>query len=152
MLAIKFKPVGKKNQLTYRVVTTEKRSKLRGAFVEDIGWFNPRDKSYHVNKERVLYWISAGAQPTETVHNLLVRSGVMHGAKIAVHKKSKRTQESDEPKTTTTVESTEATASVPIEAPVAEVSSPVEDEVVEPSKKEGEQIQKEEEATEEPKS
>ncbi|MFH1346739.1 MAG: 30S ribosomal protein S16 [Spirochaetota bacterium] len=90
MLAIKLKKIGKKNQPSFRLVVSEKRSKVTGRYVEDLGWLNPKSKEFKVNAERANYWIKSGAQPTDTVHNLLVKSGVIKGPKIAVHAKSKK--------------------------------------------------------------
>ena len=90
MLAIKLKRIGKKHQAAFRVVIAEKRSKLKGRFIEDLGWMSPHSKSFEVKNDRVKYWISVGAKPTSTVHNLLVSSGVIEGKKISLHKKSKK--------------------------------------------------------------
>ena len=90
MLAIKLKRIGKKHQTSFRLVVSEKRSKVTGCYVEDIGWLNPKSKEFKVNVERANYWIKSGAQPTDTVHNLLVRAGAIKGPKIAVHAKSKK--------------------------------------------------------------
>ena len=86
MLAIKLKPVGRKSQITYRVVVAEKRSKLKGKYIEDVGWLNPYRKEFKINRARVEYWLkTGGAQPTDTVYNLLVKAGVIKGPKRAVH-------------------------------------------------------------------
>jgi len=90
MLAIKLKRIGKKHQASFRVVIGEKRSKVLGRFLEDVGWFNPRTNELQVNKERALYWMKSGAQPTDTVYNLLVRVGAIKGKKRAVHSISKK--------------------------------------------------------------
>ena len=74
MLAIKLKVVGRKNQRTFRVIVQEARSKLGGKFVEDLGWYNPHTNQYKINKDRVAYWISNGAQPTETVGRILKKA------------------------------------------------------------------------------
>jgi len=93
MLAIKLRRVGKKKQASFRVVVAEKRSKLQGKFVEDLGWFNPHTDSFSLNKERVEYWLKVGAQPTDSVHNLLVRAAILKGPKIPVHAKPKKKEE-----------------------------------------------------------
>ncbi len=90
MLAIKLKPVGKKHQRSFRIIVAEKRSKLQGKFVEDLGWFNPHTDKFSLKKERVEYWLKNGAKPTDTVFNLLVTAKILSGPKIAVHKKSKK--------------------------------------------------------------
>lgn len=90
MLAIKLRRVGKKHQASFRVVVAEKRSKVGGNFVEDLGWVNPRTDEAEVNAERALYWMKVGAQPTDTVWNLLVRKGIIRGKKRPVHHASKQ--------------------------------------------------------------
>lgn len=93
MLAIKFKRIGKKHQPAYRIVVMEKRSKLVGVPAEDLGWVNPKTHEVKINKERALYWIKVGAQPTPSIHNLLINEKILEGKKIAVHKQSKKTEE-----------------------------------------------------------
>ena len=85
MLAIKLNRIGKKHQPTFRIVVAEKRSKMGGKYVEDLGFWNPRDKAHSVNTERAAYWISVGAQPTDTVHNILVKDQVIKGKKRSSH-------------------------------------------------------------------
>lgn len=89
MLAIKLRRVGKKGQGSFRIVVKEARSKMVGRFTDDLGWFNPRTDKLVLDKERAKHWISVGAQPTDSVHNLLIRTGVVRGAKIPVHGKKK---------------------------------------------------------------
>lgn len=89
MLAIKFKRIGKKHQPSFRLVIAEKRSKVKGKFIDDIGWYNPLNKKFNLNKEKIIHWLNVGAKPTDSVYNLLVKDGVIKGRKIAVHKKSK---------------------------------------------------------------
>lgn len=93
MLVLKLKRIGKKHQASFRLVVDEKRHKLLGRNIEDLGWYNPRTKKREFNAERVLYWMKNGAQPSETVHNLLISAGVIKGKKISVHKKSKKSAE-----------------------------------------------------------
>ena len=90
MLVIRFQPRGKKHQPTYRVVVDEKRSKLDGAFVEDLGFYNPHSKEAVISTDRVQYWIGVGAQPSPSVYNLLVSKKIIEGTKLPVHKKSKK--------------------------------------------------------------
>lgn len=93
MLAIKLQRIGKKHQPSYRLVVQEKREKLGGRYAEDLGWYNPMLKKHEFNKERIAYWLKVGAQPTDTVHNLLVKGGVISGPKIAAHKRAKNKKE-----------------------------------------------------------
>ena len=89
MLMIRLQRKGKKHQPFYRLVVGEKRSKLLGEQVEELGWFDPGQNTNSVDKDRVTYWLSKGAQLSPTVHNLLINAGVKTGKKIAVHKKKK---------------------------------------------------------------
>ena len=96
MLAIKLKQIGKKQQHTFRVVVAEKRSKL-SAVVEDLGFWNPHTNKFGVNKERVQHWIKNGAQPTDTVHNILITGKIIEGKKIPMHRTPAKTEEAPKP-------------------------------------------------------
>lgn len=85
MLAIKLKRIGKKKQAAFRLIVAEKKSKVRGRYVEDLGSYSPHTKVLRVSRERVTHWIGCGARPTESVHNLLITHGIIKGAKIPVH-------------------------------------------------------------------
>ena len=89
MLAIKLQRIGKKHQPSYRLVVAEKKSKMAAPPVEDLGAYNPFSKAATFNKERVSYWVKMGAQPTTSVHNLLVEKGMLSGSKMAVRMKKK---------------------------------------------------------------
>lgn len=82
MLVIRLNRIGKKHQPSYRLVVSERRSKLGGSPVEDLGFYNPFTKATGFKGERVRYWLGTGAKPTVTVHNLLVKQGVLGGEKI----------------------------------------------------------------------
>lgn len=93
MLAIKLKRIGKKKQAAFRVIVAEKKSKVRGRYVDDLGSYSPHTKALSVNKDRAVFWIGRGAQPTATVHNLFVKNGITAGAKVPVHKRIAPRQE-----------------------------------------------------------
>ena len=73
MLAIRLMRMGAKKSPSYRVVVKEKLSKRDGAYVENVGFYNPtRDPAeVRLDLERVNYWIAKGAQPTDTVRQLI---------------------------------------------------------------------------------
>ena len=79
MLRIRLRRTGKKKQPSYRVVVADKRAPRDGAFVEVVGHYNPRTepKTLVLKEERVKYWLSRGAQPSETVHRLLAKEGLI---------------------------------------------------------------------------
>lgn len=86
---------GKKNQPFFKIIVTEKENPPRGGrFVEEVGFYNPLTKEKSIRAERVTYWISKGAQPSDTVHNMLVKNGILKEKKIAVHKKAKESASS----------------------------------------------------------
>jgi small subunit ribosomal protein S16 len=91
MLTIRLTRKGKKNQPFFRVVVVDKRRSSKGGrAVEDLGYVNPLTKKRSLKKERVQYWISKGAQPSATIHNLLVLEKIIEGKKIHVSKLSKK--------------------------------------------------------------
>ena len=75
MLAIRLMRMGAKKSPSYRVVVKEKLSKRDGAYVENVGFYNPtRDPAeIRLKMDRVNYWIERGAQPTDTVRQLIRR-------------------------------------------------------------------------------
>ncbi len=95
MLAIKLQRIGKKHQPSYRVVVAEKRSKLGGPPVEDLGSYDLRTKQLSVKKERVEHWTKVGAIATTTIWNLFVKHGVIAGKKTAVKMKKAKIVEGE---------------------------------------------------------
>lgn len=77
--------VGRINQPSYRIVVIEHTASPKaGKFVEKLGTYNPRTKARTLDEARVKYWMSVGAQPSATMHNMLVGAGVISGKKINV--------------------------------------------------------------------
>lgn len=68
---IRLSRIGKKNAPFSRIVALDSRKKRDGAFLEDLGTYdNLNSKLVHFYEDRVNYWISCGAQPSETVKRL----------------------------------------------------------------------------------
>lgn len=86
MLTIKLARRGKKNQPFFRLVIMEKTKDPWGDALEDLGHYNPRTKKGEFNKDRILYWISKGAQLTDSVNNLLINQGIIKAEKRKVTK------------------------------------------------------------------
>jgi small subunit ribosomal protein S16 len=129
MLVIRFFRIGKRNQPSFKVVVTEKKNPPRaGRFVEQVGFYNPETKETILQKDRIQYWISKGAQPSPTAYNLFIKNGIIEGKKIAVHKKSKKAAVAPAPAVATPVAPTAPVA--PAQAPVA---APVEPTPVAPA-------------------
>jgi small subunit ribosomal protein S16 len=90
MLVIRCFRIGKKNQPYFKVVVTDKRRPTKGGrFVEEVGFIDPVKKVRKLNADRIKHWLSVGAQPSDTVHNLLITEKIMEGKKIPVHHKKK---------------------------------------------------------------
>lgn len=73
--------MGAKHQPSYRIVVAESSSPRDGRFVETVGLYNPKTQpmTLRINEERAKYWLSVGAQPTDTVRALFVRTGLLEG-------------------------------------------------------------------------
>jgi small subunit ribosomal protein S16 len=65
--------IGAKKRPAYRIVVKENRSKRDGAYLENLGTYNPTREPAEISlkSDRVQYWISKGAQPTDTVRRLI---------------------------------------------------------------------------------
>tara|TARA_B100000131_G_scaffold316762_1_gene357438 strand:+ start:190 stop:510 length:321 start_codon:yes stop_codon:yes gene_type:complete len=76
---IRLKRFGKKKKPIYRIVVADQKNPRNGKTIEDIGHYNPIQDpiTVTVKEDRVNYWISVGAQPTETVKRLLTSLGLM---------------------------------------------------------------------------
>jgi small subunit ribosomal protein S16 len=86
LLAIRLMRMGAKKRPSYRVVVKEKLSKRDGAYLENLGTYNPIGKEgaeINLNSERVQYWLSKGAQPTETVRRLIKQNSKTQAAAVA---------------------------------------------------------------------
>ena len=69
---------GRKGYAVYRIVIADARAPRDGRFTEKIGMYNPNTNpaTVDLNFDRALYWVEVGAQPTDTVRNILSREGV----------------------------------------------------------------------------
>ncbi len=78
MLVLRLTRTGKAHEPHYRIVVQEKRSKLTGKAVDQIGHYHPATtKELVIDAEKAKLWLSRGAQASDTVTNLLVRAGVL---------------------------------------------------------------------------
>ena len=79
MLKIRLRRMGAKKAPFYRIVVADSRAPRDGAFVEELGYYNPLTDpaEIKVNNERAQYWLKNGAQPTDTVRGLLKKSGAI---------------------------------------------------------------------------
>jgi small subunit ribosomal protein S16 len=79
---IRLKRVGAKNAPAYRIVVADSRSPRDGKFIEEIGSYAPLKKgdNFKLDLERAKYWVSKGAQPSETVASFIKKAGKLAAA------------------------------------------------------------------------
>jgi len=79
MVKIRLRRMGAKKAPFYRIVVADSRSPRDGRCIEEIGTYDPlkNPSETTVDAERVKYWISNGAQPTDTVRALLKKAGAL---------------------------------------------------------------------------
>lgn len=87
---IRLKRMGAKKRPFYRVVIADSRSPRDGRFIETVGTYNPITQPAEINLDeaKILSWLSNGAQPSDTVRNLLTHTGIL--AKYAASKPGKK--------------------------------------------------------------
>lgn len=76
---IRLKRMGAKQNPFYRIVAADSRYPRDGRFIENIGYYNPSTTpaDVKIDTELALKWLKNGAQPTDTVRNLLSNAGVL---------------------------------------------------------------------------
>lgn len=75
---IRLKRMGQKKAPFYRIVVADSRSPRDGRFIEEVGYYNPckEPNELNIDQEAVKKWLGNGAQPTNTVKNLLKKAGI----------------------------------------------------------------------------
>ncbi len=91
MVKLRLRRMGANDAPFYRIVAVDARVKRDGKYIECVGWYDPKPKDLKLNIEtdRAIYWLSVGAQPSDTVRSLLRKAGVLqiwHENKIAKKK------------------------------------------------------------------
>jgi len=79
MVVLRLKRLGRTHRPFYRLNAMDQRSPRDGRVIEDLGWFDPvapEDKQLNLKAERIDYWLSVGAQPSDTVKGLLRRINI----------------------------------------------------------------------------
>ncbi len=90
---IRLRRMGRKKWPIWGVVASDVRSPRDGRFIEDLGRYYPLEEPARVvlQKERIMYWLQVGAQPTDTVRSILSREGVLLG--LHLQRKGKTEEE-----------------------------------------------------------
>ena len=79
MVAMRLARIGSKKRPYYRIVVIDKRRARNGRFLEVLGQYNPiaNPVQEEINPERAQYWLSKGAEPSETVRSILRRKEIV---------------------------------------------------------------------------
>lgn len=117
MLVIRLQRTGRENTPTYRIVVSEKARHAKKGTHEILGHYLPAQKTpvFEVKQDRVMHWISVGAQPSDTMARLLKRAGMKDMEKFMA-RYSKQKSKSAEPEV--------AAAPTVAPAPAAEAPAP----------------------------
>lgn len=77
---LRLKRLGRRHRSFFRLAAMDSRNPRDGRVIEELGWYDPNSKSpenqVDLNRERIEYWLSVGAQPSETVGKLFERYGI----------------------------------------------------------------------------
>lgn len=92
MLVIRLSRVGRKNLAHFRIVLQEKTQTPKSKAIEQLGTLNPHTdpRTIQLKEDRITYWLSQGAEPSATIHNLLVDKGLIKGEKVRAYKPKKK--------------------------------------------------------------
>lgn len=81
MVRIRMQRLGRTHRPFYRIAAAEKRVKRDGKVLENLGWYNPiekdPEKQLKLESERIKYWLSVGAQPSDTVMDILGKQDLL---------------------------------------------------------------------------
>ncbi len=91
-VVLRLKRTGAKNNSCFRIVAMDRKSARNGRAIEELGFYDPRHKDEKCNLERAEYWLSVGAQPSDTVKAIVKRAkdGIKLSDKVKIPKPSKK--------------------------------------------------------------
>ncbi len=77
---LRMKRTGRRHRSFFRVCAIDSRNSRNGRVIEEVGWMDPEagdnESTSSLNRGRIEYWLSVGAQPTDTVRDLLRQNGI----------------------------------------------------------------------------
>jgi small subunit ribosomal protein S16 len=76
MVKLRLKRLGKKREVSYRIVAMNSRNRRDGKVLEELGFYNPRNDETRLNVPAIVKRLKEGAQPTETVRSILTKAKV----------------------------------------------------------------------------
>lgn len=96
MLTIRLARIGKRNKAQFQIVLQEHTVAPGGKHVEVLGSYDPHSKKEVLKVERIKYWVTQGAQISDTAYNLFISKGVLTGEKRKVKLPAKKVEEAKE--------------------------------------------------------
>ncbi len=83
MLKIRLQRTGRKHETTFRIVLTDSQNSPKsGRYLEVLGNYDPRKTNEQIKEDRVKFWISKGAQLSDTLHNMFIEKKIIEGKKV----------------------------------------------------------------------
>ena len=99
MVRLRLTRMGRRHRPFYRLNAVEKRTQRDGRVLENLGWYNPMEKDaskqVELKADRIKHWISLGAQPTDTVNDLLAKHEVIDAGAWTADRERKRKKNYD---------------------------------------------------------
>jgi len=93
MVRIRMKRMGRRHRPFYRINAVDQRAKRDGRNIENLGWYDPiakdEAKQVSLDVERVKHWLSVGAQPSETVRDILAKHDLADAEQIAAERQKR---------------------------------------------------------------
>lgn len=86
MVRLRLMRLGRRHRPFYRLNAIDQRTRRNGKVIENLGWFNPiapEDKQVELKVDRIKHWLSVGAQPSDTVRDMLAKHEILDEKKIA---------------------------------------------------------------------
>lgn len=81
MVKLRLKRYGKKREVSYRIVAIPSNERRDGRPLEELGFYNPRTNQTTLNAPAIIKWLQNGAQPTDTVRDILRKANVLEQAR-----------------------------------------------------------------------
>lgn len=99
MIRLRLRRMGAKKRPSYRIVAADQRSPRDGRFIETIGIYDPLTDpaTVRINEERARHWLTVGAQPSDTVGDLLRKAGITRDAPADAAAAASATEQPAEP-------------------------------------------------------
>ncbi|HEY3245481.1 MAG TPA: 30S ribosomal protein S16 [Phycisphaerae bacterium] len=81
---LRLKRLGRRHRPSYRLAAVDSRAPRDGRVIEELGYYDPLaadpGRQFRLDNERIQYWLSVGAQPSDTVRSLLRKGGIIAAA------------------------------------------------------------------------